>query len=129
MINVCNHSRMTICGEKREKFNNKHGTPYDVLQSTTMGAVLRIMERCHRKKRNYILDQANIYVNGHSKKMGPFEGKKDDLISGTDFRGISSMSKSFLIFKVSIVWRLYWCHQKRIMIREKKRKLKKVEER
>ena len=39
-----------------------------------MGAVLRIMERCHRKKRNYILDQANIYVNGHSKKMGPFEG-------------------------------------------------------
>ena len=66
--------RMSICGEKREKYNNKHGTPYDVLQSTTMGAVLRIMERCHRKKRNYILDQANIYVNGHSKKMGPFEG-------------------------------------------------------
>ena len=29
-----------------------------------MGAVLRIMERCHRKKRNYILDQANIYING-----------------------------------------------------------------
>ena len=79
---------MSICGEKREKYNNKHGTPYDVLQSTTMGAVLRIMERCHRKKRNYILDQveleslikvdffckANIYINGHSKKMGPFEG-------------------------------------------------------
>jgi len=72
--NECIMDRMTICGEKREKFNNKHGTPYDVLQSTTMGAVLRIMERCHRKKRNYILDQANIYVNGHSKKMGPFEG-------------------------------------------------------
>ena len=48
---------MTICGEKRDKFNNKHGTPYDTLQSTTMGAVLRLMERCHRKKRNYILDQ------------------------------------------------------------------------
>lgn len=72
--NECIMDRMSITGEKREKFNNKHGTPYDVLQSTTMGAVLRIMERCHRKKRNYILDQANIYVNGHSKKMGPFEG-------------------------------------------------------
>ena len=52
--------RMSICGEKREKYNNKHGTPYDVLQSTTMGAVLRIMERCHRKKRNYILDQVEL---------------------------------------------------------------------
>ena len=72
--NECIMDRMSIFGEKREKYNNKHGTPYDVLQSTTMGAVLRIMERCHRKKRNYILDQANIYVNGHSKKMGPFEG-------------------------------------------------------
>jgi len=72
--NECIMDRMSICGEKREKYNNKHGTPYDVLQSTTMGAVLRIMERCHRKKRNYILDQANIYINGHSKKMGPFEG-------------------------------------------------------
>ena len=39
-----------------------------------MGAVHRIMERAVRKKRNYILDQANIYKNGHVKKMGPFEG-------------------------------------------------------
>lgn len=39
-----------------------------------MGAVHRIMERAVRKKRNYILDQANIYKNGHLKKMGPFEG-------------------------------------------------------
>ena len=54
--------RMSICGEKREKYNNKHGTPYDVLQSTTMGAVLRIMERCHRKKRNYILDQVHFFI-------------------------------------------------------------------
>lgn len=66
--------KMAICGEKREKFNNKHGTPFEVLQSTTMGAVLRIMERAVRKKRNYILDQANIYKNGHIKKMGPFQG-------------------------------------------------------
>ena len=55
--------RMSICGEKREKYNNKHGTPYDVLQSTTMGAVLRIMERCHRKKRNYILDQVIFFYH------------------------------------------------------------------
>lgn len=66
--------KMAIMGEKREKFNNKHGTPFEVLQSTTMGAVLRIMERAVRKKRNYILDQANIYKNGHVKKMGPFQG-------------------------------------------------------
>lgn len=51
--------KMAICGEKREKFNNKHGTPFEVLQSTTMGAVLRIMERAVRKKRNYILDQVS----------------------------------------------------------------------
>ena len=30
--NECIMDRMTICGEKREKYNNKHGTPYDVLQ-------------------------------------------------------------------------------------------------
>ena len=96
---------MTICGEKREKFNNKHGTPYDVLQSTTMGAVLRIMERCHRKKRNYILDQANIYVNGHSKKMGPFEGKRRLLNAQSLYLGFYDisyirmicMSKPFLL--------------------------------
>jgi len=58
---------MSITGEKREKFNNKHGTPYDVLQSTTMGAVLRIMERCHRKKRNYILDQGNCFILVYTK--------------------------------------------------------------
>jgi len=66
--------KMRICGQKREKYGNVHGTPFEVLQATTMGAVHRIMERAVRKKRNYILDQANIYKNGHLKKMGPFEG-------------------------------------------------------
>jgi len=66
--------KMSICGEKREKYSNKYGTPFEELQSKVMGSVLRIMERANRKKRNYILDQANIYRNGHVKKMGPFEG-------------------------------------------------------
>lgn len=66
--------KMSICGEKREKHSTKYGTPFEELQSKVMGAVLRVMERANRKKRNYILDQANIYRNGHVKKMGPFEG-------------------------------------------------------
>ena len=70
---------MTICGEKRDKFNNKHGTPYDTLQSTTMGAVLRLMERCHRKKRNYILDQEMWYP---SKYFTLYQGQETDVYNG-----------------------------------------------
>jgi heterogeneous nuclear ribonucleoprotein U-like protein 1 len=77
--------KMAICGEKREKFNNKHGTPFESLQSTTMGAVLRIMERAVRKKRNYILDQVKyhfyfelwifLFIQVFEKKKSIYHGK------------------------------------------------------
>ncbi|CAL1571039.1 unnamed protein product [Knipowitschia caucasica] len=75
--------KMKVMGLRRQK--NYHGRWDTLIQQATQ-CLNRLIEIAARKRRNYILDQTNVYGSARRRKMRPFEGfqRKAIVICPTD---------------------------------------------
>ncbi|KAF8564408.1 hypothetical protein P879_02611 [Paragonimus westermani] len=65
--------KMKVCGLSRQR--NYHGR-WDVLIDKATKCLNTLMGIASRRRRNYILDQTNVYPSAQRRKMRPFEGFK-----------------------------------------------------
>ncbi|XP_029643153.1 heterogeneous nuclear ribonucleoprotein U-like protein 1 isoform X2 [Octopus sinensis] len=63
--------KMKVMGLPRKK---NYSGRWDVLIDKSTKCLNRMIETAARKKRNYILDQTNVYASARRRKMTPFEG-------------------------------------------------------
>merc|ERR1712142_730511 len=63
--------KMKVMGLPRKK---NYAGRWDVLIDKSTKCLNRMIEMAARKKRNYILDQTNVYASARRRKMTPFEG-------------------------------------------------------
>ncbi|CAH1261467.1 HNRNPU [Branchiostoma lanceolatum] len=63
--------KMKVMGLPRKR---NYAGRWDVLIQTATKCLNRIIEIACRKKRNFILDQTNVYASARRRKMTPFEG-------------------------------------------------------
>ncbi|PVD25432.1 hypothetical protein C0Q70_13088 [Pomacea canaliculata] len=63
--------KMKVMGLPRKK---NYSGRWDVLIDKATKCLNRMIEIAARKKRNYILDQTNVYASARRRKMQPFEG-------------------------------------------------------
>ncbi|KAL8600488.1 hypothetical protein ACOMHN_044953 [Nucella lapillus] len=63
--------KMKVMGLPRKK---NYSGRWDVLIDKSTKCLNRLIEIASRKKRNYILDQTNVYASARRRKMQPFEG-------------------------------------------------------
>uniref|UniRef100_A0A4W5QY41 Heterogeneous nuclear ribonucleoprotein U-like 1 like n=1 Tax=Hucho hucho TaxID=62062 RepID=A0A4W5QY41_9TELE len=75
--------KMKVMGLRRQK---NYSGRWDVLIQQATQCLNRLIQIAARKKRNYILDQTNVYGSAQRRKMRPFEGfqRKAIVISPTD---------------------------------------------
>ncbi|XP_069063636.1 heterogeneous nuclear ribonucleoprotein U-like protein 1 [Pleurodeles waltl] len=63
--------KMRVMGLRRQR---NYAGRWDVLIQQATGCLNKHFQIASRKKRNYILDQTNVYPNAQKRKMRPFEG-------------------------------------------------------
>ncbi|XP_076867260.1 heterogeneous nuclear ribonucleoprotein U-like protein 1 isoform X2 [Brachyhypopomus gauderio] len=63
--------KMKVMGLRRQR---NYAGRWDVLISQATQCLNRLIQIAARKKRNYILDQTNVYGSAQRRKMRPFEG-------------------------------------------------------
>ncbi|CAE1331790.1 HNRNPUL1 [Acanthosepion pharaonis] len=63
--------KMKVMGLPRKR---NYAGRWDVLIDKSTKCLNRMIEMAARKKRNYILDQTNVYASARRRKMTPFEG-------------------------------------------------------
>ncbi|KAL5008098.1 hypothetical protein ScPMuIL_013679 [Solemya velum] len=63
--------KMRVMGLPRKR---NYSGRWDVLIDKSTKCLNRLLEVAARKKRNYILDQTNVYASARRRKMQPFEG-------------------------------------------------------
>ncbi|XP_055799325.1 heterogeneous nuclear ribonucleoprotein U-like protein 1 isoform X2 [Salvelinus fontinalis] len=75
--------KMKVMGLRRQK---NYSGRWDVLIQQATQCLNRLIQIAARKKRNYILDQTNVYGSAQRRKMRPFEGfqRKAIVICPTD---------------------------------------------
>uniref|UniRef100_A0A8C7LIU4 Heterogeneous nuclear ribonucleoprotein U-like protein 1 n=1 Tax=Oncorhynchus kisutch TaxID=8019 RepID=A0A8C7LIU4_ONCKI len=75
--------KMKVMGLRRQK---NYAGRWDVLIQQATQCLNRLIQIAARKKRNYILDQTNVYGSAQRRKMRPFEGfqRKAIVICPTD---------------------------------------------
>ncbi|XP_058489466.1 heterogeneous nuclear ribonucleoprotein U-like protein 1 isoform X2 [Solea solea] len=75
--------KMKVMGLRRQK---NYAGRWDVLIQQATQCLNRLIEIAARKRRNYILDQTNVYGSARRRKMRPFEGfqRKAIVICPTD---------------------------------------------
>ncbi|XP_042269741.1 heterogeneous nuclear ribonucleoprotein U-like protein 1 [Thunnus maccoyii] len=75
--------KMKVMGLRRQK---NYSGRWDVLIQQATQCLNRLIEIAARKRRNYILDQTNVYGSARRRKMRPFEGfqRKAIVICPTD---------------------------------------------
>ncbi|XP_060719339.1 heterogeneous nuclear ribonucleoprotein U-like protein 1 isoform X2 [Tachysurus vachellii] len=75
--------KMKVMGLRRQR---NYAGRWDVLISQATQCLNRLIQIAARKKRNYILDQTNVYGSAQRRKMRPFEGfqRKAIVICPTD---------------------------------------------
>uniref|UniRef100_A0AAY5F5Q2 Uncharacterized protein n=1 Tax=Electrophorus electricus TaxID=8005 RepID=A0AAY5F5Q2_ELEEL len=75
--------KMKVMGLRRQR---NYSGRWDVLISQATQCLNRLIQIAARKKRNYILDQTNVYGSAQRRKMRPFEGfqRKAIVICPTD---------------------------------------------
>ncbi|XP_034156364.2 heterogeneous nuclear ribonucleoprotein U-like protein 1 [Pangasianodon hypophthalmus] len=75
--------KMKMMGLRRQR---NYSGRWDVLISQATQCLNRLIQIAARKKRNYILDQTNVYGSAQRRKMRPFEGfqRKAIVICPTD---------------------------------------------
>ncbi|XP_053729391.1 heterogeneous nuclear ribonucleoprotein U-like protein 1 [Synchiropus splendidus] len=75
--------KMKVMGLRRQK---NYAGRWDVLIQQATQCLNRLIEIAARKRRNYILDQTNVYGSARRRKMRPFEGfqRKAIVIFPTD---------------------------------------------
>ncbi|XP_036005880.1 heterogeneous nuclear ribonucleoprotein U-like protein 1 isoform X1 [Fundulus heteroclitus] len=75
--------KMKVMGLRRQR---NYSGRWDVLIQQATQCLNRLIEIAARKKRNYILDQTNVYGSARRRKMRPFEGfqRKAIVICPTD---------------------------------------------
>uniref|UniRef100_A0A3Q3WBQ3 B30.2/SPRY domain-containing protein n=1 Tax=Mola mola TaxID=94237 RepID=A0A3Q3WBQ3_MOLML len=75
--------KMKVMGLRRQK---NYAGRWDILIQQATQCLNRLIEIAARKRRNYILDQTNVYGSARRRKMRPFEGfqRKAIVICPTD---------------------------------------------
>ncbi|XP_069500505.1 heterogeneous nuclear ribonucleoprotein U-like protein 1 isoform X2 [Ambystoma mexicanum] len=75
--------KMRVMGLRRQR---NYAGRWDVLIQQATGCLNKHFQIASRKKRNYILDQTNVYPTAQKRKMRPFEGfvRKGIVICPTD---------------------------------------------
>ncbi|XP_043926654.1 heterogeneous nuclear ribonucleoprotein U-like protein 1 [Protopterus annectens] len=75
--------KMKVMGLRRQR---NYAGRWDVLIQQATKCLNRLIQISSHKKRNYILDQTNVYPNAQKRKMRPFEGfqRKAVVICPTD---------------------------------------------
>ncbi|XP_068601713.1 heterogeneous nuclear ribonucleoprotein U-like protein 1 [Brachionichthys hirsutus] len=75
--------KMKVMGLRRQK---NYSGRWDILIQQATQCLNRLIEIAARKRRNYILDQTNVYGSARRRKMRPFEGfhRKAIVICPTD---------------------------------------------
>ncbi|XP_058238597.1 heterogeneous nuclear ribonucleoprotein U-like protein 1 isoform X2 [Hemibagrus wyckioides] len=75
--------KMKVMGLRRQR---NYAGRWDILISQATQCLNRLIQIAARKKRNYILDQTNVYGSAQRRKMRPFEGfqRKAIVICPTD---------------------------------------------
>lgn len=75
--------KMRVMGLRRQR---NYAGRWDVLIQQATQCLNRLIQIAARKKRNYILDQTNVYGSAQRRKMRPFEGfqRKAIVICPTD---------------------------------------------
>uniref|UniRef100_A0A667XYG4 Heteroous nuclear ribonucleoprotein U like 1 n=1 Tax=Myripristis murdjan TaxID=586833 RepID=A0A667XYG4_9TELE len=75
--------KMKVMGLRRQK---NYAGRWDILIQQATQCLNRLIEIAARKRRNYILDQTNVYGSAQRRKMRPFEGfqRKAIVICPTD---------------------------------------------
>ncbi|XP_075463015.1 heterogeneous nuclear ribonucleoprotein U-like protein 1 isoform X2 [Ascaphus truei] len=63
--------KMKVMGLRRQR---NYAGRWDVLIQQATGCLNRLIQIAARRKRNYILDQTNVYGTAQRRKMRPFEG-------------------------------------------------------
>ncbi|CAH2314253.1 heterogeneous nuclear ribonucleo U 1 isoform X1 [Pelobates cultripes] len=63
--------KMRVMGLRRQR---NYAGRWDVLIQQATGCLNRLIQIAARRKRNYILDQTNVYGTAQRRKMRPFEG-------------------------------------------------------
>ncbi|XP_059161035.1 heterogeneous nuclear ribonucleoprotein U-like protein 1 [Physella acuta] len=63
--------KMKVLGQPRKQ---NHSGRWEVLVDKANKCLNRLVEIAARKKRNYIIDQTNVYASARRRKMQPFEG-------------------------------------------------------